>query len=64
MEVLVDQQTKRIVGAALLGIEADEAIHCIIDVMTVGNTPRVPDYLRGPGKPIYNMYCGISTTVT
>jgi pyruvate/2-oxoglutarate dehydrogenase complex dihydrolipoamide dehydrogenase (E3) component len=36
MEVLVDQQTKRIVGAALLGIEADEAIHCIIDVMNAG----------------------------
>jgi pyruvate/2-oxoglutarate dehydrogenase complex dihydrolipoamide dehydrogenase (E3) component len=36
MEVLVDTQTKRIAGAALLGIEADEAIHCIIDVMNAG----------------------------
>lgn len=36
MEVLVDSQTKRIAGAALLGIEADEAIHCIIDVMNAG----------------------------
>lgn len=36
MEVLVDGQTKRIVGAALLGIEADESIHCIIDVMNAG----------------------------
>jgi pyruvate/2-oxoglutarate dehydrogenase complex dihydrolipoamide dehydrogenase (E3) component len=36
MEVLVDAQTKKIVGAALLGIEADEAIHCIIDVMNAG----------------------------
>jgi pyruvate/2-oxoglutarate dehydrogenase complex dihydrolipoamide dehydrogenase (E3) component len=36
MEVLVDDSTKRIIGAALLGIEADEAIHCIIDVMTAG----------------------------
>jgi len=33
MHVLVDAETKRILGAALLGIEADEAIHCIIDVM-------------------------------
>ncbi len=36
MRVLVDAQTKKIVGAALLGIEADEAIHCIIDVMAAG----------------------------
>ena len=36
MEVLVDAQTEKIVGAALVGIEADEAIHCIIDVMNAG----------------------------
>jgi len=36
MEVLVDAETKKIVGAALLGIEADESIHCIIDVMNAG----------------------------
>ena len=29
-------ETKRILGATLLGIEADEAIHCIIDVMSAG----------------------------
>ena len=33
MHVLVDGETRRILGAALLGIEADEAIHCIVDVM-------------------------------
>lgn len=33
MNVLVDAQTQRILGAALLGIEADEAIHAILDVM-------------------------------
>src|SRR6202043_64906 len=27
---------QKILGAALLGIEADEAIHCIIDVMSAG----------------------------
>jgi len=36
MQVLVDEATKKILGAALLGIEADEAIHCIIDVMAAG----------------------------
>jgi len=36
MEVLVDGETRKILGAALLGIEADEAIHCIIDVMSAG----------------------------
>ena len=33
MNVMVDAETKKILGATLLGIEADEAIHCIIDVM-------------------------------
>ena len=33
MSVLVDAQTKKILGATLLGIEADEAIHAILDVM-------------------------------
>ena len=33
MSVLVDAQSKKILGAALLGIEADEAIHAILDVM-------------------------------
>jgi pyruvate/2-oxoglutarate dehydrogenase complex dihydrolipoamide dehydrogenase (E3) component len=36
MQVLVDAETKKLLGAALLGIEADEAIHCIIDTMAAG----------------------------
>jgi len=36
MKVLVDAQTKQIVGAAILGIEGDEAIHSFIDIMTAG----------------------------
>jgi pyruvate/2-oxoglutarate dehydrogenase complex dihydrolipoamide dehydrogenase (E3) component len=36
MKVLVDAESKRILGAALLGIEADEAIHSIIDTMYAG----------------------------
>jgi pyruvate/2-oxoglutarate dehydrogenase complex dihydrolipoamide dehydrogenase (E3) component len=33
MQVLVDAETRLILGATLLGIEADEAIHCLLDVM-------------------------------
>ena len=36
MQVLVDAQTKKILGAALLGVEGDEAVHCIMDVMYAG----------------------------
>jgi pyruvate/2-oxoglutarate dehydrogenase complex dihydrolipoamide dehydrogenase (E3) component len=36
MSVLIDAETKKILGAALLGIEADEAIHAILDVMYAG----------------------------
>ncbi len=33
MKVIVDAETKEILGASILGIEGDEAIHCILDVM-------------------------------
>ena len=33
MKVIVDAQTKRILGAALLGLSADEVIHSLLDVM-------------------------------
>ena len=33
MKVLVDAESKKILGAAMLGIEADEAIHTFIDIM-------------------------------
>jgi len=33
MKILVDAATQRILGAAILGIEGDEAIHSILDVM-------------------------------
>jgi pyruvate/2-oxoglutarate dehydrogenase complex dihydrolipoamide dehydrogenase (E3) component len=33
MKVLVDAQSERILGATLLGIEADEAIHVLLDAM-------------------------------
>jgi pyruvate/2-oxoglutarate dehydrogenase complex dihydrolipoamide dehydrogenase (E3) component len=36
MSVLVDAETKKILGAMLLGIEADEVVHSILDVMYAG----------------------------
>ena len=33
MKVLVDAESERILGAALLGIEGDEIVHSILDVM-------------------------------
>ena len=34
MKVVVDAETKQILGAAILGVGGDEAIHCILDVMS------------------------------
>ncbi len=33
MKVIVDAETERILGAAILGLNGDEAIHCILDIM-------------------------------
>lgn len=33
IKVIVDADSKEILGAAILGIEGDEAVHCLIDVM-------------------------------
>ena len=33
MKVLVDAETKRILGAAILGVEGDEVIHSLLDAM-------------------------------
>ena len=33
MKVLVDAETKEILGASLLGVGCDEAIHCLLDIM-------------------------------
>jgi pyruvate/2-oxoglutarate dehydrogenase complex dihydrolipoamide dehydrogenase (E3) component len=33
MKILVDAETKKILGASLLGIECDEVIHSVLDVM-------------------------------
>jgi pyruvate/2-oxoglutarate dehydrogenase complex dihydrolipoamide dehydrogenase (E3) component len=36
MQVVVDAETKKILGAAILGTSGDEAIHGILDIMNVG----------------------------
>jgi pyruvate/2-oxoglutarate dehydrogenase complex dihydrolipoamide dehydrogenase (E3) component len=36
MKVMVDVESKQILGAAIHGIEGDEAIHTFIDIMTAG----------------------------
>jgi pyruvate/2-oxoglutarate dehydrogenase complex dihydrolipoamide dehydrogenase (E3) component len=36
MKILVDADTRKIVGAAILGTSGDEAIHCITDIMYAG----------------------------
>ena len=36
MQVLVDTESQRILGATLFGIEADEVVHCLLDVMSGG----------------------------
>ena len=33
MKILVDADTKEILGAAFLGMSGDEVIHCVLDVM-------------------------------
>jgi len=33
MKIVVDAETKQILGAAILGVGGDEAIHCVLDVM-------------------------------
>jgi pyruvate/2-oxoglutarate dehydrogenase complex dihydrolipoamide dehydrogenase (E3) component len=38
MKVLVDAESKKILGAAMLGTGGDEAIHCILDVMYSGSS--------------------------
>ncbi len=36
MKIVVDAETQRILGAAILGVEGDEVIHAVLDVMYAG----------------------------
>jgi pyruvate/2-oxoglutarate dehydrogenase complex dihydrolipoamide dehydrogenase (E3) component len=38
LKVLVDAENRKILGASFLGIEGDEVIHCVLDVMYAGGT--------------------------
>jgi pyruvate/2-oxoglutarate dehydrogenase complex dihydrolipoamide dehydrogenase (E3) component len=40
MKVVVDADTDAILGAAILGVEGDEAIHAILDMMASGQPAR------------------------
>jgi pyruvate/2-oxoglutarate dehydrogenase complex dihydrolipoamide dehydrogenase (E3) component len=33
MKILVDRDNKQILGASFLGLEGDEVIHCVLDIM-------------------------------
>jgi pyruvate/2-oxoglutarate dehydrogenase complex dihydrolipoamide dehydrogenase (E3) component len=33
MKVLIDAETRQILGAVILGTGGDEAVHCVLDVM-------------------------------
>jgi pyruvate/2-oxoglutarate dehydrogenase complex dihydrolipoamide dehydrogenase (E3) component len=33
MKIVVDADTREILGAAILGVGGDEAVHCVLDVM-------------------------------
>ena len=33
MKITVDAETRQILGAAILGLNGDEVVHCILDVM-------------------------------
>jgi pyruvate/2-oxoglutarate dehydrogenase complex dihydrolipoamide dehydrogenase (E3) component len=41
MKVMVDAETERILGAALLGIEGDEVVHTVLDLMAAGASYKV-----------------------
>ena len=40
MKVVADAETRKILGAAILGTGGDEAIHGVLDIMNAGATYR------------------------
>jgi len=44
MKVLVDAESERILGASLLGIEADEVVHSLLDVMAADASYKVIEH--------------------
>jgi pyruvate/2-oxoglutarate dehydrogenase complex dihydrolipoamide dehydrogenase (E3) component len=41
MKVLVDAQSRKILGASILGLAGDEAVHVLLDAMDTGTTATV-----------------------
>jgi pyruvate/2-oxoglutarate dehydrogenase complex dihydrolipoamide dehydrogenase (E3) component len=41
MKVIVDAESERILGASLLGIEGDEVVHSLLDVMAADTSYKV-----------------------
>jgi pyruvate/2-oxoglutarate dehydrogenase complex dihydrolipoamide dehydrogenase (E3) component len=37
MKVMIDAESRKILGAAILGVGGDEAIHCLLDIMYAGS---------------------------
>jgi pyruvate/2-oxoglutarate dehydrogenase complex dihydrolipoamide dehydrogenase (E3) component len=33
MKILIDRDNKRILGASFVGLEGDDVIHCVLDIM-------------------------------
>src|SRR5207248_2114790 len=50
MKIVVDAETRKILGAAILGTGGDEAIHGIIDMMNVDTTLTGLTFMPGDGR--------------
>ena len=48
MKILVDRDSKQILGASFLGLEGDEVIHCVLDIM-YAKAPRDAHSSHGVG---------------
>jgi pyruvate/2-oxoglutarate dehydrogenase complex dihydrolipoamide dehydrogenase (E3) component len=59
MKILVDAETKRILGASILGTGGDEAIHGIVDVMNA----KVPYTTLQNAVPIHPTVSELIPTV-
>ena len=41
IKIIVDADSEEILGAAILGLNGDEAIHCLLDTMYAGQSYRI-----------------------
>jgi pyruvate/2-oxoglutarate dehydrogenase complex dihydrolipoamide dehydrogenase (E3) component len=59
MKVLVDADSKEILGAAILGTGGDEAIHCVLDMMYA----RAPYTVLQRAMHIHPTVCELIPTI-